>query len=188
MYGWVYCAGTPKIWVYVKKRTRKRPLFCVSKASPSGLRPQARVEAQSPEAALSAETEAAARRRLMRAELANASREWVIAAHSPLIRPRAGLGHLPPRGKATLLIPPPPPKSPARPRRGSCGCPWRAFRSGGGRRSRCSLFSQSNSTLRGPPAAAGRFCPAAMRSRSAARPGACSCWPRSARPAGTVRR
>ena len=39
-------------------------------ASPSGLRPQARVEAQPPEAALSAETEAAARRRLMRAESA----------------------------------------------------------------------------------------------------------------------
>ena len=40
------------------KRTQKRPLFFASKASPSGLRPQARVEAQPPEAALSAETEA----------------------------------------------------------------------------------------------------------------------------------
>ena len=56
------------------ERARKRPLFCVSKASPSGLRPQARVEAQPPEAALSAETEAAARRRLMRAESAIAHR------------------------------------------------------------------------------------------------------------------
>ena len=37
-----------------------------SKASPEGLRPQARVGAQPPKAALSAETEAAARRRLMR--------------------------------------------------------------------------------------------------------------------------
>ena len=67
------------------------------KASPSGLRPQARVEAQPPEAALSAETEAAARRRLMRGSLA--------------IRPVHGLPrhtrpssvasrHLPPQGKA----------------------------------------------------------------------------------------
>lgn len=39
------------------KRTQKRPLFFASKASPSGLRPQARVEAQPPEAALSAEAE-----------------------------------------------------------------------------------------------------------------------------------
>ena len=52
------------------ERARKRPLFFASKASPSGLRPQARVEAQPPEAALSAETEAAARRRLMRAKSA----------------------------------------------------------------------------------------------------------------------
>ena len=84
------------------ERARKRPLFCVSKASPAGLRPQARVEAQPPEAALSAETEAAARRRLMRAELATASREWVIAAHSPLIRPRAGPRPPSPAGEGNL--------------------------------------------------------------------------------------
>ena len=57
-----------------KKEDAKASSFCVSKASPSGLRPQARVEAQPPEAALSAETEAAARRRLMRAESAIAPR------------------------------------------------------------------------------------------------------------------
>ena len=45
---------------------------------------------------------AAARRRLMRAELANASREWVIAAHSPLIRPRAGPRPPSPAGEGYL--------------------------------------------------------------------------------------
>ena len=45
---------------------------------------------------------AAARRRLMRAELANASREWVIAAHSPLIRPRAGPRPPSPAGEGNL--------------------------------------------------------------------------------------
>ena len=64
------------------KRARKRPLFCVSKASSAG--------------------KAAARRRLMRAELANASREWVIAAHSPLIRPRAGPRPPSPAGEGNL--------------------------------------------------------------------------------------
>ena len=43
-----------------------------------------------------------ARRRLMRAELANASREWVIAAHSPLIRPRAGPRPPSPAGEGNL--------------------------------------------------------------------------------------
>ena len=72
------------------------------KASPSGLRPQARVEAQPPEAALSAETEAVRVSGLMGAELANASREWVIAAHSPLIRPRAGPRPPSPSGEGYL--------------------------------------------------------------------------------------
>ena len=39
---------------------------------------------------------------LMRAELANASREWVIAAHSPLIRPRAGPRPPSPAGEGYL--------------------------------------------------------------------------------------
>ena len=55
----VCCEGEKEVWVSVnKKEGAKASSFCVSKASPSGLRPQARVEAQPPEAALSAETEA----------------------------------------------------------------------------------------------------------------------------------
>ena len=80
-----------------KKEDANASSFLRQKASPSGLRPQARVEAQPPEAALSAETEAVRVSGLMRAELANASREWVIAANPPLIRPSATF---PRRGKA----------------------------------------------------------------------------------------
>ena len=59
------------------------------KASPSGLRPQARVEAQPPEAALSAETEAVSgpARRLMRAKLAATTRSWSVSRKLSLIRP-----------------------------------------------------------------------------------------------------
>ena len=70
------------------------------KASPSGLRPQARVEAQPPEAALSAETEAVADRRLMRAKLPIIARQWVTAESSPLIRP---CGPPSPEGEGFLL-------------------------------------------------------------------------------------
>ena len=88
------------LFLFLTPARKARPhrwAFRVSAASPLGLRPQARVEAQPPEAALSAETEAAARRRLMRGSLA--------------IRPVHGLPrhtrpssvasrHLPPQGKA----------------------------------------------------------------------------------------
>ena len=88
------------LFLFLTPARKARPhrwAFRVSAASPLGLRPQARVEAQPPEAALSAETEAAARRRLMRGSLA--------------IRPFHGLPrhtrpssvasrHLPPQGKA----------------------------------------------------------------------------------------
>ena len=46
-----------KFFDKLKKEGAKASSFCVSKASPSGLRPQARVGAQPPEAALSAEAE-----------------------------------------------------------------------------------------------------------------------------------
>ena len=73
-----------------------------TKASPEGLRPQARVGAQPPEAALSAETEAVARRRLMRAESTAASRSRVLAARPPLIRPRSGPRPPSPKGGRLL--------------------------------------------------------------------------------------
>ena len=86
-----------KWYAHTKKTALYQDGWQLIKTSPSGLRPQARVEAQPPEAALSAETEAAARRRLMRGSLA--------------IRPVHGLPrhtrpssvasrHLPPQGKA----------------------------------------------------------------------------------------
>ena len=57
-----------------RKEAAALGFFPCATASFASLRPQARVEAQAPEAALSAETEAAARRRLMRAESAIAPR------------------------------------------------------------------------------------------------------------------
>ena len=80
-----------------KKEDAKASSFLRQKASPSGLRPQARVEAQPPEAALSAETEAVRVSGLMRGELAFLPFCGSIAANSPLIRPSATF---PRRGKA----------------------------------------------------------------------------------------
>ena len=62
------------------------------KASPAGLRPQARVEAQPPEAALSAETEAVRVSGLMRAELLRHPVKWLILVILPSSDP-AGPPH-----------------------------------------------------------------------------------------------
>ena len=70
------------------------------KASHEGLRPQARVGAQPPKAALSAETEAAARRRLMRGGAVSITRQRDTARTLPLIRPRAGPRPPSPSGEA----------------------------------------------------------------------------------------
>ena len=70
------------------------------KASPEGLRPQARVGAQPPKAALSAETEAAARRRLMRGNLDSIIPFTELPPETP---PHPACGHLPPEGKGSPL-------------------------------------------------------------------------------------
>ena len=69
------------------------------------------------------------------------------------------------------------------PRKAQTRCPWKPYRREF-RRAYPAGFRRSYPSRTSHP----QFCPAALCSRSAARPGACSCWPRSARPAGTVRR